>query len=435
MLVDTEDLEKLAETCLETARNIKQYLASNGHPQPSFDQNGPEAFPPMPEQLLMAQLKLREASLRLHDLACPPDVPVTNYPYYVLMDLEAMRYINTFGIAKHVPLNADISYPELASKAGVDVTQLKQMVRQCCQIHVFTEKTGKVAHTAASKTLLSRSATAMSEYISIDVFNYAESQIKAIEKWGHGSQEPTESPYNAACNTDSPIYIHYEQNPVVRERFANVMLWASSMPPMSRSYIALGFDWTSLGAGKVVDVAGNMGQCSIEIAKANPKLEVIVQDLPGVIDLAKDPKTNIVPTDILPKFTFMAQDMFQPQPVTDADVYFYRMVFHNQSDKYGVKLLKALIPSMKPDAKLVVTDQVLPPVGAAPGPIERFMRSQDMQMMNLMNAQQRDMEQWTDLFAKADSRLKIKNVVSPPGSVMSFLEVVLDESTKAEPQG
>ena len=197
---------------------------------------------------------------------------------------------------------------------------------------------------------------------------------------------------------------------------------------MSRDYIARGFDWPSLGAGKVVDVAGNMGQCSVEIAKANPKLSIIVQDLPGVIDLAKDPKSSIVPPEYQQNFTFMAHDMFKPQPINDADVYFYRMVFHNQSNKYGLKLLEALIPAMKSGARLLITDQVLPPVDAAPAVIERFMRSQDLQMRTLLNAQQRDLEQWTELFAQADRRLKIKNVVSLPGSIMSFIEVAIEET-------
>lgn len=69
-----EDLEKLAETCLATAKTIKQYLNDNGLPQMSFDQNGPPFFPATaPPEVQFARLNLRAAAQQLADLAAGPD--------------------------------------------------------------------------------------------------------------------------------------------------------------------------------------------------------------------------------------------------------------------------------------------------------------------------------------------------------------------------
>ncbi len=61
------------------------------------------------------------------------------------------------------------------------------------------------------------------------------------------------------------------------------------------------------------------------------------------------------------------------------------------------------------DLKLIIVDRVM-----------------DMEMMISFNAVERDLEGWKELCAKADQRLKIKNVVTPPGSAQSVMEIVLE---------
>lgn len=73
MLAQTEDLEQLAETCLATAKVIKDHLAANGHRPMSFDENGPATFPEVPPNIQYARLTLREAAQRLDQLCAGPD--------------------------------------------------------------------------------------------------------------------------------------------------------------------------------------------------------------------------------------------------------------------------------------------------------------------------------------------------------------------------
>ena len=82
MLVETEDLEQLAETCLATAKTIKQYLASNDLPQMSFGQNGPPVFPPANKEIQFARLTLQEAAQRLVDLTAGPEEVTAFGPYF-----------------------------------------------------------------------------------------------------------------------------------------------------------------------------------------------------------------------------------------------------------------------------------------------------------------------------------------------------------------
>lgn len=67
-------------------------------------------------------------------------------------------------------------------------------------------------------------------------------------------------------------------------------------------------------------------------------------------------------------------DFFSVQPVRDADIYFFRCVFHNWSDKYSVKILQNLIPALKPGAKVLVNDLVMPEPNTLVPTVERIAR-------------------------------------------------------------
>ena len=334
-------------------------------------------------------------------------------------------------MAKAVPLDSSISYADLASQLGLDETQMKQFLHQLMQIHVFSEVDGKVAHTAASKHLLNNRQGAMNAWVCEDVLQMVAKQVGALEKWGHGSQKLDKTAFNHAFDTDKYLYGYFEGHQGIRERFSNTMAWAATSDAMSHRHILAGYDWASLGEGTVVDIAGNIGACSVQIAEADPGLKIIVQDLPEIVRRAEDPSSSVVPDKMRDRFTFMVQDFFEPQPVQNAEVYFQRMNYHNYSDQYAIKILRSLVSAMGPKSRIVVSDMLLPPIGAPPGPVERFMRTMDLMVLLLFNAKERDYDQWDELFKAADPRLKIKNVVTPPGSIMSFMEVVLDPSEAA----
>jgi hypothetical protein len=49
----------------------------------------------------------------------------------------------------------------------------------------------------------------------------------------------------------------------------------------------------------------------------------------------------------------------------------------------------------------------------------------DLEMMMCYNAVERDLEGWNALFGKADRRLRLQSVVTPPGSAQSVMELAL----------
>lgn len=179
-------------------------------------------------------------------------------------------------------------------------------------------------------------------------------------------------------------------------------------------------------------VGGSNGFVAIALAEAFSNLKCIVQDLPTVV---KDMKA---PANLSGRIEFLAHDFFEPQPVKNADVYFFRWILHNWPDKYAVRILQSLIPALKVGAKIIVYDEVLPPHGVLPEEMDLALafvisfplvpktdrrRQLDINMMTLQNAKLRSAEEWKQLFEQADSRFKFGGITIPPGSALGFVEV------------
>lgn len=166
------------------------------------------------------------------------------------------------------------------------------------------------------------------------------------------------------------MFEFFEENPVRLNRFKDAMSFLQTFPGLQNSYVLKGFDWASLGNGLIVDVGGSHGLVSMDIAREFPSLRFVVQDLPKVIE---DAKTK-VPAELADRVTFMAHDMFTEQPVKGADVYYFRWILHDWSDKYCIKILKSLIPALKPGARIMFSERCLEPPCTLPLRQEKWNR-------------------------------------------------------------
>ena len=236
--------------------------------------------------------------------------------------------------------------------------------------------------------------------------------IEALEKYPQ-SEEPIESGWAIANRATQPMFQELALRHPHRAKTATDALDALAAGVSVEPLFAC-FDFSSLGeSATVVDVGGSHGPVSVAIAKKYPSIKCIVQDLPEVVK-AGDAKRHDLPEDVKSRVSFQAHDMFEEQPVKGADAYFYRAVFHNWSDKYGIKMLKALIPALKKGAKIILNDAVMPDAGTLPFSLERNFRARDLNMLTLFNAHERVADDWQELFARADKRFKFEGIKRPP---------------------
>lgn len=174
-------------------------------------------------------------------------------------------------------------------------------------------------------------------------------------------------------------------------------------------------------------VGGNQGHVSFALAEAFPQLSFIVQDKP---ELRTDKAIGQVPEHLAARVELKAHDCLTPQPV-QADIYFFRHVFHVFSDKYAVTALKSLVPAMKPGSRVVINDYVLPTPGVLSQSDEKSVRTMDLLMRTVCNAREREVSDWKSLFQQADSRFQWKGATKSTGK-LSFIEAVWKETPRYE---
>ena len=167
-------------------------------------------------------------------------------------------------------------------------------------------------------------------------------------------------------------------------------------------------------------MGGSHGFACTQLASAFPNLNFVVQDLAPVV--AGGAKT--VPSHLADRIGFMAHDFLNKQPVKNADVYFFRWIFHNWSDKYCIQILRNLIPALKCGARIVINDNVLPEPGVLPIWREERLRSMDLTMLELQNSREREMEDWATLFRDADERFDFQGGKQPAGSNLWILDAI-----------
>ena len=89
-------------------------------------------------------------------------------------------------------------------------------------------------------------------------------------------------------------------------------------------------------------------------------------------------------------------------------VYYFRWIIHNYSTPYAIKLLKNLIPALKPGARIIINDICLRPAGTENAWDDQITRSMDLIMLVLLNSQERDEAEFRELFYQADPRYEFK---------------------------
>lgn len=217
------------------------------------------------------------------------------------------------------------------------------------------------------------------------------------------------------------LFVTIGKSPLRAKRFGGAMASFTSGEGYEITHLVENYDWAFIDSysGTIVDLGGSHGFVCIELAKRFSNLNFVVQDLSKTI--ASAPALD---ASISSRIKYMVHDFHSPQPIKNADVYMFRWVMHNHSNKYAINMLCQLKPALKKGARILINDYCLPEAGkGSVGLEEKAMRTMDINMLSVLNAQERGENDWADLFG-AVKGFRFLGVKRPVGCRMSLIEAV-----------
>ena len=150
------------------------------------------------------------------------------------------------------------------------------------------------------------------------------------------------------------------ENPERSRRYENSMKGFMRDPGLGTFHTVDAYDWNILGQdGVMIDMGGNDGEVAIALLRRYPSIKCIVQDQAHVVAKYQDK----IPPDLAGRLTYMEHDFFTPQPVS-CELYYFRWILHDWSDKYAIRILRALIPALVRGAQILINDHIIPDPGS-----------------------------------------------------------------------
>ena len=401
-------LKNLAAAIPAQIATLTELFKTNGLPEPSFDESRSVdigAIGEEPRELLEARNTLINQAHDLLMLARGPVDHVVSMGYAVrsasaawrqvlcgrlqadgilqAVDTAALGTISRFEIPSKVPSNSTISLTELSTATGLPESELVRTIRYAITKGLFTEaEPGKFGHSAASATL-ARNKNLSNMTLFNSGFSTRIVVCLADALWAKHGLKLSDAPdaaFNEAYHGYVNLFDYMGKSPDQSREYFNYLDARSQLPRYRTGHIHKLWNWQSVGSGTIVDVSqpcgptyatmcqyinsaleqagGSAGQSAIEIAKYLPQARVVVQDINteglkmGRELVSKDP-------DLRERVTFMEHNLFDPQKI-EADVYFFRHIIHDWPDKECIRMIQALLPSLKDGARVLLSEGTMP---------------------------------------------------------------------------
>ncbi|GAP91479.2 putative sterigmatocystin 8-O-methyltransferase [Rosellinia necatrix] len=367
---DVPRIVHLADTISSSVARIREVLSAKGIPPPSFDE---DASFNVPAEVANEHDAVLDATAELHDLLLEPLSLIHRHAGH--NNAVCLQAIAEFKIADLVPLNGQIKFCDIASQTPMTEDMTARLLRHAMIMRVFREpEPGMVAHTTASRTLSHSAANDWLRSGTREMWPAATKMVDALKKWPKSQElNQTVSPHNSSNDTASThasyqgfalsnggsttIYDIFAKDAERASQWVRGMEIFTQRPQFSLSYVTEHYDWKGLGRAQVVDMGGSQGHVSLALARRFDNLSMVVQNIEGNAGNATAPE------ELRERVTFMTHDLFAPQPVQGAEVYFSRWILHTWSDKYCILILRALIPALKNGARIIIQDTLMPKPG------------------------------------------------------------------------
>lgn len=280
-----------------------------------------------------------------------------------------------------VPVGSTITIEQLSTATHVPQGYLGRILRYAISNGIFAEPVaGAISHSAASTALLQ--TPHLPNIVHFGTEFLGNILLKTPDYVLAQRENPATAPktaFNIAYQTDKDLFQFFQQNADLTNKYHEYLAGRVNTPMWSVDRLREAWPWASKGAITVVDVSlaklspvltndmliyvtkigGSSGHTVRSLTPLMPEAKFIVQDsnLPA-LDMGR--RAVEAEPENKSRVSFTEYDFFTPQPV-QADVYIYRHILHDWSDADSVKILSSLLPALKPGARVLISEGILPP--------------------------------------------------------------------------
>ncbi|KAH7053461.1 O-methyltransferase-domain-containing protein [Macrophomina phaseolina] len=392
-------LSILAERILESAQQLDKRGVVDTDSKLGFRNMTPTDF--------RSRASLITALQELERLARGPMESVWALGFAGSVQVMSLHAIARHEVPLHVP-DEGISFAALAAKAKMDEQALTRLVRHAVAYGVFREtEQGFITHTPMSKLMRDdEDWLDAAKWATEDNWSIAVRAVDALERWP-GSHKPTETAFNLSRDTSDTFFEHLAKFPQKLKTLSGHFRAVSALPSHRPDDLSRSRLWREIDMPRatLVDVGGNYGYVSMQVAQATKDIRFIVQDRPEKVRLGED----CLPAEYKDRISFQPHDLFMEQPLKGADVYFLRKVLHEWADPICVQILRNLVPALKYGARIVVYERILSdrPESTCD---ERDSRCLDLVMLMSLNGRERSQSDWRETM-RGDSSAGLEEVL------------------------
>ncbi|KAJ6190252.1 O-methyltransferase [Penicillium mononematosum] len=338
------------------------------------------------------------------------------------VDVGTIQTLIRLEVPDHVPSTGSVTYDMLVKKLKTPVEpNLLQRLIRFARLDGFLDEdeTGAVKHTPMSATFVrDQDSAGLAKFMADFGIRPCSFIYESINLDPNG-ETPRQGPLAlmarepGAC--EGPTFFEVlEKDQINRKRWHDGM--AVHNDSMVR-HVAHAYDWNTVKS--LVDIGGSEGHVATVIAKAFSHIHITVQDRPEIIHRARQR------VDQNPQVAFEEHDFFTPQPRI-ADGYFLRLILHDWNDADCTRIIRQISSAIRPRARLLIMDAVLPEPGEGSLQSERQLRRSDIGMYTLFSAKERSLAQIRRLVEDCDGRLRFEKVYTPPGSHVSMMSWICE---------
>ena len=282
-----------------------------------------------------------------------------------------MDLIHRFKVAQNLGTDEEVEYEVLADRVGLEADDLRRFLRLAIANYIFCEpRRNIVSHSSVSRILIDLPGS--NDWLGLVCDEMLPSGIRAsdaLTKWP-GSHDPAHTGYALAVGKTDSLFATMARDPGRAKRFTNAMGFLQLAQPFDVSFLLKNILWTEYSCPElVVDVGGSSGSVGIAmLEKFHSIRKWMVEDMPSVIGRV------VIPMDYVERLSFHDHDLFAPQPIVGADVYFLRSVLHNWEDERAAKILEHQAHAMGEKSQLILNEICLPKPGSTTNYKEQAMR-------------------------------------------------------------